>query len=444
MNAKKRFSEKVRKTANFLEHDLWKIPTEELSRRHSYLIRQLRVIVLAIRGFNEDHVAMRASALTYFTLFSIVPIFGLVFGIAKGFGMETYLELQLEVALAGRQEVHDWIVGFSQSMLQNVRGGVVAGIGLLILLYTIMNLLDNMEKSFNQIWQVNKPRPWSRKFSDYFSIMFLAPLFFILSSAATVYLNTQLADIPPGVISRGLVFIVGLIPYMLIWIMLTLLYMIMPYTNVRLGPALIAGIIAGTLFQLVQWGYIHFQIGVSRYNAIYGSFAALPLLLMWIQVSWLVILLGAELSYAFQNVDNYAFDIESRKISPYTRKLLAVYIMQMLVMNFVKGLRPASSGEIAYELVIPNKLVRSILNELVAAGLLSEIRTDQHREFAYQPAIDVNQISVRMVLDKLDHLGDEVAFTKPTPQLRTIIDSMNSFAASIDTSGKNILLKNIR
>ncbi len=446
---KSTLSAKINRLIHFLEHDVWKLSLEELPGRKSYLIRQLRVILLAVRGFNEDNVGMRASALTYFTLLSIVPVVGLLFGIAKGFGMETYLEQQLNQTFAGREEVLEWVMTFAQSMLETARGGVVAGIGLVILLYTILNLLYNMEASFNQIWQINKARPWSRKFSDFFSIMFLAPLFFILSSAVTIFLSTIVTDISGSLeflsfLSSGLLFLVNMIPYILVWVMLTLLYMIMPFTNVKFTSALVAGIIAGTLFQLVQWGYIFFQIGASRYNAIYGSFAALPLLLIWVQVSWLVILFGAEISYALQNVDHYEFDIESRNISPYNKKLLSLYVMHLLVRNFIVGEKPWNAGQIAFMLIIPNKLTHSILNDLVNAGLVTETRVSQDKELSYQPALDVNQISIRMVLDRMDHLGDDVMVAKPTPRLNALEDSLKAFNNTIGQSDKNILLKDLK
>jgi len=253
----KRLTEKVKEWIFFLEKDIWRISAKELSPGKSFLVQQLRVIMLAFRGFNEDKVAIRASALTFYTLFALVPVVALAFGIAKGFGLEVYLEAELQKALSNREEVFNWIMSFSKSMLETARGGMVAGVGFVILVYAVMKVLDTIEESFNAIWQIHKGRTLARKFSDYFSMMFIAPFFLILASGATVFLGTQIVKIGEsisiiGFFSPVIMFFVQLIPYFLIWVLFTLIFMVMPNTNVRFGSALLAGIISGTLFQLAQ------------------------------------------------------------------------------------------------------------------------------------------------------------------------------------------------
>lgn len=445
---KKSLSEWILKGVRFLEKDIWQIPLRELPRGKFILIKHLRILMLALRGFNDDKVSMRASALTYYTLFSIVPVVGLAFGIAKGFGLEAYLERQLAAALSGREEVLHWILSFSKSILQTTSGGVVAGVGLAILLYTIFQVMRNIELSFNDIWQVNKPRDWTRMLSDYFAMIFITPLFLIMSGAATVFLNTQVSQFSNNLeflsfLSPVLLFMVRLVPYLLIWLMLSILYMVMPNTKVKFSSAMVAGIIAGTLFQVVQWGYIFFQIGVSRYNAIYGSFAALPLLLMWMQISWLVVLLGAEISYAYQNVENYEFDAESQNISFLNKKIISIYIMHMLIDQFQKGKTAPNSSQIAHKLEIPNKLVRMALNDLGDVNLVSEVQLDKSKEIGYQPALDINQISLQMVLERLERRGIDFMVVKKTKSLEQISQAIASIGKKIEGSAHNLLLKDL-
>jgi|GEM_PF-1132039 len=235
-----RLFQAIRQAMHFASVEIWRMPLKDMPPRKSFLIKQLRILVLALRGFREDKVMLRAPALTLYSMLSIVPIVALAFGIAKGFGLEMYVERQLEAALAGREEVFSWVMEITQSFFAQTHGGTVATVGLLILLYTITMLLTNIEQSFNDIWQVTKARSWSRKFSDYFSMMFLAPLFFIVASALTVYLNTQIQELSGTLINPILLFMVRMIPYLLIWVIFTLLYMIMPNTKVRLSSALIA------------------------------------------------------------------------------------------------------------------------------------------------------------------------------------------------------------
>jgi len=255
----------IKRIIHFIQFDIWRISVKDLPASKSFLIKQLQIFLLAIRGFNEDKVQMQASALTFYSLLSLVPVVAMGFGISKGFGMESYLERQLMELFAGREEVMNWILNFSKSMLETSRGGIIAGIGLVILIFTVMSIFSSIEASFNDIWQVDQGRPLSRKLVDYFAMMLIAPLFFIFSSAFTVFLTTQIPQISAeikllGWISPLIMFLVKLIPYLLIWMLFTLLYMVMPNTKVKFTSALVAGIIAGTLFQLAQWDTYIFKL----------------------------------------------------------------------------------------------------------------------------------------------------------------------------------------
>ncbi len=477
-NFMKKLLDKIRALIKFFERDIWKISLKDLSPRKSFLFKQARIVVLALRGFTEDKVQLRASALTYFTLLSVVPVFAMAFGIAKGFGLEAFLEKQLTSAFAGKEEVIKYILEFSESLLKTTSGGIIAGIGLIILLYTVMQVLSNIESSFNDIWQIKKSRSFSRKVSDYFALMFIAPVFFILSSGSTVFLSTKIISLSEqiaviGFFSPVIMFFINLIPYFLIWIMLISIYMIMPNTNVKFRSALIAAIIAGTLLQLVQWGYVNFQIGVSKYNAIYGGFAALPLLLIWMQISWLVILFGAEISFANQNVEHYEFEIEAQRMSPYNQKLLALMVMNLLSKRFDNGDKALTASQIAHMLDVPIKLTRKVIDDLeevhlitktqgykskkedytkVARKLLSDLddatfikeeRVEISKEDAFQPAFDINKITVKTVLDKLDHIGIDIIIAKKTKELEYLKDALKEFNDTIGQHSKNKLLKDI-
>ncbi len=427
----------------FLRNDIWRVPLRELSPRKSFLVRHLRVLILAVRGFREDKVLLRAPALTYYSMFSIVPIAALAFGIAKGFGLEMYLERQLAIALSGREDVLSWIMEITNSFLSGASGTAVAAVGLGILIYTVSMLLTNIEDSFNEVWQVNKARTWARKFSDYFAMMFIAPLFFIMAGAATVYLTTLIQENGDTLFNPIYLITVRLIPYFLLWTVFTILYMVMPNTRVKFSSALMAGIIAGTMFQLVQWGYVNFQIGATKYGAIYGSFAALPLLLIWMQVSWIVVLFGAELSFANQNVDNYEFETESKNMSPFNRKILSLYILHLLYTRFESARHPLSPEGISTRLHMPNSLVRSILNELESIGLLVQVDSGKKKSVGYVPAVDIRDLTIKNVLEKLDHRGMDVLIAKPSPTLNALKQSLHSFYEKFKEDEENRLIKDL-
>ena len=433
----------VEKAIQFLLVDIWKIPSSELTPGNSFLLNLLRILVLSIRGMREDKILLRAPALTFYSLFSIVPAAALAFGIAQGFGLERFLEIQLQAALVGREEVFYWLMELTELLLAEIHGGTLAAFGLFTLIYTIAMLLNNIEKSFNEIWQVSRGRPLSRKLSDYFAMMFIAPLFFILASVTTVYLNTQVEELNGIIIDSLLLFMIRVAPYLIIWILFTLLFMVMPNTRVRFTSALVAGIISGTAFQVAQWGYITFQIGAARYGAMYGSFAALPLLMLWMHVSWIIVLFGAELSYANHNVESYEFESETRNISPFNKKILSLYILQLLVANFQAGAAPSTPAEISRKLYIPNTLARTTLNDLVEAGLINAIRTGSDKESSYQPALDINKISIKTALERLEHRGSDTLIAKPSPTLEILKKALHDYYALIEHSDQNKLLKDL-
>lgn len=433
----------VEKAVQFILVDIWRVHSRGLAPGKSFLLNQLRVLILAVRGMQKDKVLLRAPALTFYSLFSIVPAAALAFGIAQGFGLDQYLEMQLQAALVGREEVFYWLMELTEKLLVEIQGGTLAAFGLFTLIYTVAMLLNNIEKSFNEIWQVSKGRPLSRKFSDYFAMMFIVPLFFILASVSTVYLNTRVEELNGAIIDPLHLFMIRLTPYLMIWILFTLLFMVMPNTRVRLTSALAAGIISGTAFQLAQWGYIAFQIGAARYGTMYGSFAALPLLMLWMHVSWIIVLFGAELSYANHNVESYEFDSETSNISPFNRKILSLYILQLLVTNFQAEVGPSIPAQISRTLHVPNTLVRTILNDLVDAGLINAVRTGSDKESSYQPALDINKISIKTVLERLELRGSDALNAKPSRILDTLEKTLHDFYELIEKSDQNKLLKDL-
>ena len=323
------------KIVDFLKKDIWRISFNDMPKYKIIIVKQLRVLLLAFRGYDEDKVSLRSSALTFYSMLSVVPVAAMAFGISKMVGIDKHLTRSLNDQFTGQQEVLEWIIKFANSFLENTKGGLIAGIGAIILFWSVMKVFANIESSFNAIWQIRKGRTWFRKFSDYISMLIVAPILLVSSSSATVFLTTALKDLVAEVsflsmIGPVIFMFVRLIPYVLIWFLLTMVFMVMPNTKVNFKSAFIAGVISGTAFVLVQWIYIHFQVGVSKYNAIYGSFAALPLFLIWMQMSWLIILFGAEISFAVQNVEKYEFEPDSQNLSSYSLRVITLMITHLL------------------------------------------------------------------------------------------------------------------
>ncbi len=430
--------------------DIWRIRLDERSAPAALGIRFLRVILLVIKGYREDRCIQRASSLTFYTLLSIVPVAAMAFGIAKGFGFERTLERQVYEWLAGWEDVAKQVVAFAHSFLDTVQGGVIAGIGLVLLLWTVIRVLSNIETALNDIWQVSAPRSLGRKFSDYLAFILISPIMVLLSSSVTVMLTSQVAlaterfaflNVVSPVISLGFKFI----PYLLVWLLLSAVYILMPNTKVRLFPGLLAGVIAGTGYQLIQWAYITFQLGASKYNAIYGSFAALPLFLIWLQTSWVIVLVGAEISYAVQNVDAYEYGPDSANASPALRKIVALRILHLIVQRFSGDAIPLTAEAISGLLKLPLRLTRLVIGELLESGVIVETTILGTRgQCTYVPGRDTDGLTVSKVIQALEDRGisdipmdentEETAFVKVLEDLRD----------ALEQSPANIRIKDIR
>lgn len=433
---------------NFLSQGVWSMRLKDLSGSRYFLMRQLRIYLLAIKGFYEDKCQLRASALTFYSLLSVVPVLAMFFGIAKGFGMEKLLEKELTKSLSGQEEVLTWLIEFANKMLENTKGTLIAGLGFAILFWSVIKVLSNIEEAFNDVWQIKKSRTWSRKFSDYTSIMIFGPILLIGSSALTVFIKSMVSDLIVGntlleAVGPFIFFLINLIPYILVWVLFTGIYAFMPNTRVKFKSAMLAGIVAGTIYQFLQIGYIEFQGHVTSYNAVYGSFAALPLFLMWLQLSWLVVLFGAEISFAEQNVESYEFEAESTQISYSFRRLLSLIIVHKIIQNFTQDNRPHRSKDISHELELPIRLTREILFNLVNCGLVSELSTGRDKEIAYAPAFDIADMSLNKVISSLEEYGSDEIPVKKGRAFDTLTHLMSEYKINFEQQSGNVLLKDV-
>ncbi len=417
---------------NYLNRDIWRIRLKDLPQKRSFFIRILRIILVSLRGFNEDKCSLRASALTFYSLLSIVPVFAMIFGVAKGFGLDKVLEKQLMEKIPAQNEIITNVINFSHSLLENTKGGLIAGVGVALLFWTVIKVLGNIERSFNDIWGIKSMRSIMRRFTDYLSVMLICPVLLILASSVTVFINTQTKMITQkvsllGAFAPGISFLLDFLPYTVIWVVFSFIYVFIPNTKVNMRSGILAGIIAGTVYQLMQWAYVHFQVGVAKYNAIYGSFAALPLFLVWLQMSWRILLLGAEISFAHQNVDTYEFEPDCLSASRAFKNQLALMIVNLLSKNFVAGKKALTAHEISHLLGIPIRLMRDIIFELTETGILAAVHHETNRVPAYQPALDVHILSIKYVIDALESRGTDSIPVIHSKEREKIIDNLRGF-----------------
>jgi len=397
----------IKAVIQFLQTDIWRISQGDVSPLKYVLVEVLKKLMLAIRFFTAKRVMSKAAALTYSTLLAIVPILAVVFAIARGFGYNKYIEVWFRDSLSSQPQVADVIIGFVNSYLVHTKSGVFLGIGLIFMLYTVLMLVSNVEDAFNEIWQVKKARSIFRTFTDYVAMFFVFPIIIVVTSGLSIFLAT-IADSMPDFMLLGPVmrFMIDLLPYLLMAGMFVALYVFMPNTHVKIINVIIPGILAGIAMQGLQIVYIHSQMFLSSYNAIYGSFAALPLFMLWMQISWTICLFGAELCYTNQNLDYYDYDANTGEISHRYKILLAALLMSRICKRFANGKKPLSVMDLREETTIPIRFVNDLLFELAEAGLVVEITTDEKSETShFIPAEDLKNMTLGTMVDRLESKG---------------------------------------
>ena len=436
------------KITDFIQSHIWELPLDQLPRWQSLLIKQVRVLILAFKGFNRDKCQLRAAALTFYSILSLIPILAMVFGIAKGFGFEQTLELLLQEKIASRdmvaQEGLDWIISKAKLLLESTRGSLIAGVGLIVLMWAATRVLRHIEAALNDIWEIKNSRPWIRNFTDLLSIMVVAPILFILAQSTTVFITAIIQDLSKGMELLGLLFLLmKLVPFGLIWLLFTMIYVVVPNTKVNFKSALVAGVIVGTTFQLSQWIFFKSQMGISKYNAIYGSFAFLPLLLIWIQTAWLILLLGAEIAFANQHINRYEFALGSQEVKPSFKKLVTLLITNLLVKNFVEAKSSLTAEEISAILHAPVRLVRQCITDLMNSKIINEVGKKNSQDTSYQPARSVENLSVSFVLQAIDKHGLGDIHIHESGESKRLSQTLEALNQEIERSPSNILLKDI-
>jgi membrane protein len=448
MPLKSKLQEKFSKSSQFLKADIWRVRADKLHPRKSFWITHLRILLLAVRRFYDDRCELRASALTFYTLLSIVPIVAMAFGVAKGFGIEKVLETQLLEKLEGQPDVAERLLGFARTLLENTKGGAIAGVGVVVLFWTIIKVLGNIESSFNDIWGIKKPRTMGRKLTDYLSVVMIGPVLLIIASSATVLLTTRITSMVEqlsllGYAAGVIIFLLKLFPYTVIWVLFTFMYVFMPNTKVQLKSGLWGGIVAGTVYQIAQYAYIKFQIGVSGYGAIYGSFAALPLFLVWLQLSWLIVLFGAEVSFARQNVNAYEFEADCLIVSQSFKRMVALAIARYCVQTFLDGRKAPTGEEVAQDLEAPIRLVRAALFDLTEAKILSEVLTSDGATMGYQPGCRLDDLTVAKILRRLDRQGIDTLPIAESKELEKLRDTIKRFEETVEKSPANLKIQDL-
>ncbi len=400
----KRFSDIVR----FIRDDMWRMTTTELdspAKRIGYGV--IRTIVLVARGFGSKNLNDTAKSLTYSLIFAIVPILAMVMAVAKGFGVVSFIEDALNKSFLGETNLVPTIMAMVERYLDTAQGGVFIGIGLLILLWAVYAFFQSVETAFNRIWNVKKSRSIIRQVTTYIAILVLIPVLIVCSAGITIFVQTTVGEIGG----------VGALQFVVIWLLFTLMYIAVPNTKVRFISALIPGILMGTLFQLLQMMSVYLIAFLSRTSIVYGAFATIPILMTWLQYTSLLILIGAEMSYAIQNNEEFEYEKDLNQMSRRYKDFIMLYLLSVIIKRFEADEAPLTAHELAIRDHLPIRAVNQLLSRMVETGLLREVYVEDEEEKTYQPALDTHKMTVGMVLKRIEAQGSEQFLQKPSPEM---------------------------
>lgn len=359
---------------------------------HFFLIAQA-----TFNKFITDRCSTKAAALTYYSLLAVVPLLATLFGVSKGFGLDQVLEDILQKRFAEHREFLDQIITFSIQTLENTKGSWIAGIGALILFWTLIKVFSHLERIVNQIWQVHKLRPLIKRYSDYLSLVLLCPFLLIATSSFNIFLakSQTLANL----------YILPLVPYFIISILFVLLFIFLPNCKVHFKPALIAGSLTGFFFQALQKTFLFSQIYVTNLGPIYGSFAALPLFIVWLNISWIIFLFGSQLSFILQNFESYIFWAKAPKFNNQSIKKLCVQITTLLARDLIEG-NTTSITHIFEETQAPLELIKECLSLLEQAKIIHQAHDDKSATYStYALSHSPNKLKLYDILNALDNIG---------------------------------------
>lgn len=395
-----RISRNAERIAYFLKHEVW-IDPQDKGRFYLCFLHVMRVLLITANSIRNEAILLRSSALCYSTLLAVVPVLAIGFSMLKGLGLETRIEhILLNYLAAEQEELARRILEY----ISNTDFKALGALGTGLLIYAVIMMLSNVERAFNDIWGVSRNRTLIRKITDYISVLLLGPLLIVISTAmiTTLSSTTVVRTLSEYRIFKDFFILFDMvIPYLGLWIAFTAMYILMPNTRVRFVPALIAGAICGTVWQLAFEVYTGFNIGMTRYNKIYGTFAALPIFIIWIFISWVIVLVGAKLSNAIQNIRTYQLEFRGAGASFGQRQIMGLYIFHEIARHFHLGLKPPEAEEISRRLSIPVTLVREISDVFCDRGLLRQIEGGGH---IYQPAMALRRIRAADVFNAIrDH-----------------------------------------
>lgn len=412
---------KISDIIRFLRYDMWRqtlTENDSFLRRFGYALA--RTLVLVVRGVNSKSLNDKAKSITYSMIFAVVPIMAMIVAIAKGFGVVDVIEHQLDNSFLGETNMVPTIMEMVQRYLETTQGGLFIGIGILILLWAVYSFFQSVESAFNSIWNVQRSRSILRQATTYIAIVVLIPVLIVCSAGINIFVHTAVetslhAEKLHEYFHEGGV---QFLQFLMCWLIFTWMYIAIPNTKVRFVNGLIPGIIMGSLFQLLQMLSVYLIAMLSRTSIVYGAFAIIPILMTWLQYTSLLILIGAEMSYAIQNNEEFEYEHDVNRMSRRYKDFIMLYLLSVIIRRFEADEAPLTAHELAIRDHLPIRLVNRLLGRMVETGILREVYVEEEEERTFQPALDTHKISVGMVVERIDKQGSEEFLQKPSEEMQ--------------------------
>lgn len=401
----------------FIQYDLWRQPDMTVYDPKKRLwYRILQTIILVARGFKDKALNVRANSLSFSLLFAFVPIVAGVFAIARGFGFEELLKERISSSFLAEANIAPTMIEWVERYLETARDGLFLGIGLIVLIWAVYAFFNMLERSFNTIWDVKQSRSFGRRLTNYMVVLLLVPIMIILTSGISIFFNSM-ATISPvwQAIEPIRRVLLRLVPFVVASGVFTWIFFAIPNTKVRFVSAVIPGVLMGVLFQVVQMFSVYLVVMFTRMSVVYGAFSAIPLILIWLHITCWLLLVGAELAFAIQNNEMFAYEKDLQTMSRRYKDYVMLYLLSVIVKRFEQGEQPQTAQEMAAQNQLPIRLVHQLLTRLEETDIVRRVYVEQEEDETYVPAMDTRLLTVEMVIGRISAQGTE-EFLQHTPQ----------------------------
>ena len=409
-------NKRLQQIREFIQYDLWRQPHMEIhAPKKRWLYRFLQTIILVARGFKDQVLVVRANSLSFALLFAFIPMMALIYAIARGFGFEEIVKSTISSSFLAEANVATVLLEWIERYLETARDGLFLGIGLIVLIWAVYAFFNMLENSFNSIWNVKQSRSFARRMTNYVMTLLLVPVLVVVTSGISIFLNSTevLASVLDGIVPIRK-FMLRFLPFVATTGVFTWIFIAIPNTKVKFSSAIIPGILMGLLYQVVQALSMYLVVLFTRMSFVYGAFSAIPLVLIWLNITCWLLLIGAELAFAIQNNDMFAYEKDLKAMSRRYKDYVMLYLLSVIIRRFEAGEAPQTAQDMAADNQLPIRLVQQLLSRLEETVIVRRVYIEDEEEHAFIPALDTKAITVEMVIGRISAQGTE-EFLQHTP-----------------------------